>query len=111
MLRDSHGNASPEHDNRYKFDTLKSRVKIVQKNVKWTAVLFWIANQEFLKEIDFEDYDIAVLKHRVRNNALEEAEQILKRDWLRNSVQNWTPTDYYRKAGYKFDNGLAETGI
>lgn len=116
MLRDSHGNSSPEHDNRHKSRHIKTQgyKNFVQKNTMWIDGSFILNCQpsEFLKEIDFEDYDIAVLKHRVRNNALEEAEQILKNETdyvIRGKIER--QIDYYRKVGYKFDNGLAETGI
>ncbi len=65
---------------------------------------------KFLEEISFEDFDLAVMKHRFRNSIKEEANECLRigkgdRKKITNQINK------YNEAGYKFDNGLAETGI
>lgn len=67
---------------------------------------------KFLSDIGFDDCDIAVLKHRDRDNSLDEANVILKKDLdpvVRQGIEE--QISFYKKEGYGFDNGLAETGI
>lgn len=67
---------------------------------------------KFLSDIEFDDCDIAVLKHRDRNNSLDEANVILEKDLdpvVRQGIEE--QISFYKKEGYGFDNGLAETGI
>ncbi len=116
LLNDTYGDGIPAHDNRHKARHVKilGYKNFLQKNTIWIDGSF-ILNcnpNHLLKEIDFEDYDIAVPKHRIRNNALEEAEQILRNETdyvTRGKIER--QIDIYKKRGYKFDNGLAETGI